>query len=77
MQLKQEQEKQLEPYVGPRSFGRTVEDQARFFGRNQETEEIITHISSHQILLVYAQSGAGKTSILNAQVTPEAGKEWI
>jgi tetratricopeptide (TPR) repeat protein len=74
MQLKQEQEKQLEPYIGPRYFGRTVEDQARFFGRNQETEEIITLISSHQILLVYAQSGAGKTSILNAQVTPELEK---
>jgi YVTN family beta-propeller protein len=73
MQAKQEVEK-LDPYVGPRPFGRNLEDQERFFGRNQETEEIITLISSHQIMLIYAQSGAGKTSVLNAQVTPELEK---
>src|SRR5215470_14653600 len=71
MQVKQEA---LDPYIGPRPFGRNREDEDRFFGREQETDEIITLISSHQILLIYAQSGAGKTSILNAQVIPELEK---
>src|ERR687884_159658 len=60
----------LEPYVGPRSFRRDVEDQSRFFGRDAETEEIVSLITSHRLVLIYAQSGAGKTSIFNAQVTP-------
>jgi hypothetical protein len=64
----------LSPYVGPRPFGRSREDRERFFGRNHETEEIVTLIFSHQLVLIYAQSGAGKTSILNAAVTPELEK---
>ena len=59
-----------EPYIGPRSFRREAEDQKRFFGRDEETDEIISLISSHKLVLVYAQSGAGKTSIFNAQVVP-------
>jgi hypothetical protein len=60
----------LDPYVGPRPFGRTKEDQARFFGRDRETGEIVSLIVSHAVLLVYAQSGAGKTSLFEAQVAP-------
>jgi hypothetical protein len=60
----------LEPYVGPRSFRRDIEDQLRFFGRDAETEEIVSLITSHRLVLIYAQSGAGKTSIFNAQVIP-------
>ena len=59
-----------EPFIGPRSFRRDAEDQARFFGRDLETDEIISLISAHKLILVYAQSGAGKTSIFNAQVIP-------
>ena len=35
-----------EPYIGRRSFRRDVEDQARFFGRDLETDEIISLISA-------------------------------
>ncbi|MGC1927950.1 MAG: hypothetical protein WA667_03175, partial [Candidatus Nitrosopolaris sp.] len=59
-----------EPYIGPRSFRRTAEDTIRFFGRDEETDEIVSLISAHKLVLVYAQSGAGKTSIFNAQVIP-------
>lgn len=59
------------PFIGPRPFGRNYEDQLLFFGRNYETEEIVTLILSHQLVLIYAQSGTGKTSILNANVIPE------
>jgi tetratricopeptide (TPR) repeat protein len=63
------------PFIGPRPFGRNLYDQLRFFGRKYETEEILTQILSHQLVLIYAQSGAGKTSILNANVIPELEKE--
>ena len=59
----------LKPYVGPRPFFRKLEDQSRFFGRHTETDEIVSLITSHRLTLVYAQSGAGKTSIFNTQVT--------
>src|SRR5262245_14344158 len=57
------------PYVGPRPFERTAEDRARFFGRDREVEEIVSLILSHPIVLVYAQSGAGKTSLFNTAVS--------
>jgi hypothetical protein len=64
---------ELEPFVGPRPFRRTEEDRARFFGRDRETEEIVSLILSHSVVLVYAQSGAGKTSLFEAQVAPALG----
>jgi WD40 repeat protein len=64
---------ELEPFVGPRPFRRTEEDRIRFFGRDRETEEIVSLILSHSVVLVYAQSGAGKTSLFEAQVAPALG----
>jgi YVTN family beta-propeller protein len=58
------------PFVGPRPFKRDPEEQKIFFGRNYETEKIISLIYSHKLVLVYAQSGAGKTSIFNAKIVP-------
>jgi len=61
----------IEPYIGPRPFKRDKDDQSRFFGRGVETNEIVSLITSHRLVLIYAQSGAGKTSIFNAQVISE------
>ena len=58
------------PFIGPRPFERTEEDQKRFFGREEETDEIVSLIFSHQLVLIYAQSGAGKTSLFNAKIIP-------
>jgi hypothetical protein len=60
----------VQPYVGPRPFSRDVEDQKRFFGRDYETEKIISLIYSHKIVLIYGESGGGKTSIFNASIVP-------
>jgi WD40 repeat protein len=65
----------IDPYVGPRPFGRTAEDRARFFGRDREAAEIVSLIFSHAVLLVYAQSGAGKTSLFEARVAPMLEKK--
>jgi YVTN family beta-propeller protein len=59
-----------DPFIGPRPFRRSKEDQLLFFGRDDEADEIISLISAHRLVLIYAQSGAGKTSIFNAKVIP-------
>ncbi|MGC2572467.1 MAG: beta-propeller fold lactonase family protein, partial [Candidatus Nitrosopolaris sp.] len=56
------------PFVGPRPFKR--EERGLFFGREYESEKIISLIYSHRVVLLYAQSGAGKTSVFNASITP-------
>jgi len=57
------------PYVGPPPFRR--EDRERFFGRDREKSELYSLVAAHRTVLLYAQSGAGKTSLLNAKLIPE------
>ena len=54
------------PFVGPRPFEK--EDSDRFFGRTREIEELLSLIIAHRAVLVYAQSGAGKSSLMRAGV---------
>ncbi|MGD9001492.1 MAG: hypothetical protein PVF04_02420 [Anaerolineae bacterium] len=56
------------PYVGPRPF--EWEDRDRFFGREREASELLSLIIAHRALLLYAPSGAGKTSLINARLKP-------
>lgn len=56
------------PYAGPRPF--TADEHRKFAGRDDEISELSSLIVSHQVVLLYAQSGAGKTSLLNAGLTP-------
>ncbi len=60
------------PYVGPRPF--ETEDIQRFFGRDREALELLSLIIAHPAVLLYAQSGAGKTSLLNARLIPMLGE---
>jgi WD40 repeat protein len=55
-----------QPYVGPRAFNR--EDAPWFFGRDREANELLSLVISHSEVLFYAQSGAGKTSLINAKL---------
>jgi hypothetical protein len=61
------------PYPGPRPFERA--DRALFFGREAETRELVSLVVAHQVVLLYAASGAGKTSLLNAGVIPVLERE--
>jgi hypothetical protein len=54
------------PYVGPRPF--ETADADFFFGRDREIAELVALIVSNQVVLLYAASGAGKSSVLNAAV---------
>jgi len=56
------------PYVGPKPFG--AEDAGRFFGREREAHELAAMVQAHPIVVLYSQSGAGKTSLLNARLEP-------
>jgi hypothetical protein len=56
------------PYKGPESY--QVEDADIFFGREDETNQIIAKILASRFTLLHAQSGAGKTSLLNARLIP-------
>jgi hypothetical protein len=58
-----------EPYIGPRPFKK--DEGELFFGRDQEADELISLITAHPVVLVYAQSGSGKSSLLNARVIPK------
>lgn len=61
------------PYVGPRPF--EITDQERFFGRDREANELLSMVFAHPVVLLYAQSGAGKTSLLNARLIPMLEEE--
>ncbi|HYI98034.1 MAG TPA: ATP-binding protein [Bryobacteraceae bacterium] len=52
------------PYPGPRPF--SADEYRIFAGRDHEISELTSLIVSHQVVLLYAQSGAGKTSLVNA-----------
>ena len=56
------------PYVGPRPFERA--DRDKFYGRTRETRDLLSLIMAERVVLFYAQSGAGKTSLLNTQIVP-------
>jgi conflict system STAND superfamily ATPase len=63
-----------EPYKGTDSY--QFEDSPLFFGRAQEERETASLFLKGRLCILHAQSGAGKTSILNARVIPrieEAG----
>lgn len=56
------------PYVGPRTFEK--EDAELFFGREREAKALLTLVASQRLVLFYAQSGAGKSSLINTRLIP-------
>lgn len=56
------------PYKGPESY--QVEDGELFFGRDDEAEQVIARVLTSRFTLLHAQSGAGKTSLVNARIIP-------
>jgi hypothetical protein len=56
------------PYVGPRPFGQ--EDANLFFGRDREARQLSALASFEQLVLLYAPSGAGKTSLIETRLIP-------
>ena len=57
-------------YSGTRPFTDSPEDQQRFCGRNMESEELYLRVVSVYLLVLFAKSGLGKTSLLQASLFP-------
>lgn len=56
------------PYVGPRPY---LEEEADlFFGRDTEAAELVSLVVSERLILFYAESGAGKSSLINTKLIP-------
>ncbi|HUG35277.1 MAG TPA: hypothetical protein VMJ90_10950, partial [Anaerolineales bacterium] len=60
------------PYIGPRTFLETESD--RFFGRETETRDLLALVVSERLVVFYAQSGAGKSSLVNTCLIPDLRK---
>ena len=56
------------PYKGAESYG--FQDAELFFGREQEAKQCSDLILACRVSLLYAASGAGKTSLLDARILP-------
>ena len=64
---------EVQPYVGPRPY--TRDDAGLFFGREREANDLLSLVVAHAAVLLYAESGAGKSSLLNAGLTPLLERE--
>jgi len=56
------------PYIGPRPF--RAEEHEYFFGREREARDLISLVIAERLTLFYAQSGAGKSSLINTRLLP-------
>ncbi len=63
----------FDPYIGPRPFERGELD--GFYGRDQEVSDLLSYVVANRVVVLYAASGAGKTSLLNAGLIPELEEE--
>lgn len=61
------------PYVGPRTY--EERDSRFFFGREREARELLSLVISEPLVLFYAQSGAGKSSLINTRLVPSLREE--
>ena len=59
------------PYVGPRAF----EANELFFGRTREIRQLKALLIAERLVLLHSPSGAGKTSLIQAGLLPEMGRE--
>jgi hypothetical protein len=64
-----------QPFVGPRPFKKGEE--AYFFGRERESEDLLSMVIANRAVVLYARSGAGKTSLLNAKLIPALEREGV
>ena len=73
--MEQQQEKAMmntiiqNPYIGPRMF--TKEEKHLFFGRDREARDLTALVATEKVVLFYAQSGSGKSSLINTKLIPE------
>ncbi len=57
-------------YPGLHSFQHNVVHPALFFGRESESEELTQRLRANRLLILYGESGHGKTSLIQAGLFP-------
>jgi energy-coupling factor transporter ATP-binding protein EcfA2 len=70
------------PFPGLRPF--TIEESHLFFGREGQSEEVLSNLSKNRFVAVVGSSGSGKSSLMYCGVVPilhggfitEAGSKW-
>ncbi len=64
------------PWLGLASYQK--EHRAYFFGRRREEEDLFERVRRHRLTVLYGPSGLGKTSLLNAGLTPRLEESaWL
>lgn len=66
---------QAAPFIGPRPF--TEAETGIFFGREDELAALVAQVVSSQIVLLYAPSGCGKSSLISAGLVPAMRKKRL
>ncbi len=61
------------PYPGTREFG--ADEKENFFGRREEIDILAALVLARRTSLLFAQSGAGKSSLINAGLVPELTRQ--
>jgi WD40 repeat protein len=69
--MKPSRKKKSNPYVGPRPF----KIGEKLYGRDQEVMSLLDFLIAERIILFYSPSGAGKTSLIHAELIPKLIKE--
>ena len=64
----------LNRYPGSKPF--TLAYQGVFFGRDEDIKGLMKYVQTERITVLYAKSGLGKSSLLNAGVLPRLEKEY-
>jgi WD40 repeat protein len=60
------------PYVGPRPF--SEDEWERFFGRERQAVDLLSLVLADRLMLFFAPSGAGKSSLINARLRRDLEK---
>jgi WD40 repeat protein len=63
------------PYVGPRPFEDNEAERKVFFGREREAQDLLSLVMAERLVLFFAPSGAGKSSLLRARLMPALREE--
>lgn len=81
-QTNQNRAKLFNPFPGLRPF--TIEESHLFFGREGQSEEVLSNLAKNRFVAVVGSSGSGKSSLMYCGVVPilhggfitEAGSKW-
>jgi uncharacterized protein YlxW (UPF0749 family) len=62
------------PYKG--LFPYSSEDESNFFGRSKEVRDLLEMVKTSQLVILFGESGTGKTSLINAKLFPELIRQY-